>query len=158
MEQDMLFFYIGERSRPPEVHIKKHTQKLTESLLEKSKLAQHKYEESHKICWNEAKVLQNQPDTTHRKYKESAHMSLVDHPISGHLSHLDSHYHSRIQKTTTPSSVDWVGKLCFYVGTTDMDIGARSHVCAVFCLNFRIWFMLCIVCIFYLVMVTGARD
>jgi hypothetical protein len=45
----------------------------------------------------------------------------VDHPISqpnfGHLSLLHSHYRGRSQKTTTPSSVDWVGKLCFYVGT-----------------------------------------
>jgi hypothetical protein len=34
------------------------------------------------VCWKEAKVLQIEPNTTHRKYKESAHMSLVDHPIS----------------------------------------------------------------------------
>jgi hypothetical protein len=33
----------------------------------------------------------------------------------GHFSHLDSHYHSRSQKTTTPSSVDWVGKFVFVV-------------------------------------------
>jgi hypothetical protein len=51
-------------------------------LLEKSKLAQHAYEEGHKICWNEAKVLQIDPNTTNRKYKESAHMFLLDHPIS----------------------------------------------------------------------------
>jgi hypothetical protein len=39
-------------------------------------------EEGHKTCWKEAEVLQIEPNTTHRKYKESAHMSLVDHPIS----------------------------------------------------------------------------
>jgi hypothetical protein len=72
----------------------------------------------------------------------------------GHLSHLDSRYHSRSNKTTTPSYVDYVWKLCFYVGTRQriflfsddyysdstvilttiavkqcMDIGTRSHVC-----------------------------
>jgi hypothetical protein len=34
------------------------------------------------LCWNEAKVLQIEPDTTYGKYKESAHMSLIDHLIS----------------------------------------------------------------------------
>jgi hypothetical protein len=33
-------------------------------------------------CWKEAKVLQIELNTTYRKHKESAHMSLVDHPIS----------------------------------------------------------------------------
>jgi hypothetical protein len=56
-------------------------------LFEKSKLAQHAYEEGHKICWKEAKVLQIEPNIIYRKYKESVHMSLLDHPIS--LSHLD---------------------------------------------------------------------
>jgi hypothetical protein len=51
-------------------------------VLEKSKLAQHAYEEGHKICWNGARVLQIEPNTTYRKYKKSAHMSLLDHPIS----------------------------------------------------------------------------
>jgi hypothetical protein len=35
-----------------------------------------------RICRRESKVLQIEPNTTYRKYKESAHMSLVDHPIS----------------------------------------------------------------------------
>jgi hypothetical protein len=35
-----------------------------------------------KICWKEAKVLQIEPNTTYRKYKESAHVSLVADPIS----------------------------------------------------------------------------
>jgi hypothetical protein len=32
-----------------------------------------------------------------------------------YLSHLDPHYHSRSQESTTPSSVDWVGKLVFFI-------------------------------------------
>jgi hypothetical protein len=50
--------------------------------LEKSKLAQHAYEEGHRICWKEAKVLQTEPNTTYRKHKKSAHIALEDHPIS----------------------------------------------------------------------------
>jgi predicted GIY-YIG superfamily endonuclease len=74
--------YIGKTSRPVEVRIKEHKYNLTQGLLEKSKLAQHAYEEGHRICWNEAKVLQIEPNTAYRKYKESAHMSQLDHPIS----------------------------------------------------------------------------
>jgi hypothetical protein len=74
--------YISETGRPLEVRIKEHKYNLTQGLLEKSKLAQHAYEEDHRIYWSEAKVLQIEPNTTYRKYKESAHMSLLDHPIS----------------------------------------------------------------------------
>jgi hypothetical protein len=51
-------------------------------MLEKSKLAQHAYKEGHRICWKGAKVLQTEPITTYRKYKESTHMSLVAHLFS----------------------------------------------------------------------------
>jgi hypothetical protein len=64
------------------VRIKERKYNLTQGLLEKSKLYQHAYEEGHKIRWNEAKVLQIKPNPTYRKYNVSAHMSLVDHPIS----------------------------------------------------------------------------
>jgi hypothetical protein len=71
-----------KQANPLEVHIKEHKHNLTQCLLEKSKLAQHAYEEGHKLRRNEAKVLQIDPNTTYRKYKESAHMSLLEHPIS----------------------------------------------------------------------------
>jgi hypothetical protein len=35
-----------------------------------------------KICWNKVRVLQIEPNTTYGKYKESTHMSLLEHPIS----------------------------------------------------------------------------
>jgi hypothetical protein len=55
---------------------------LAQCLLEKSKLAQYAYEEGHTIFMNEAKFLQIEPITTYRKYKKSAQMSLIHHPIS----------------------------------------------------------------------------
>jgi predicted GIY-YIG superfamily endonuclease len=64
--------YIGATSRLLEVRIKEHKYNLTQSLLEKSELAQHVYEAGHKICWKEAKVLQVEPNATYRKYKGSA--------------------------------------------------------------------------------------
>jgi hypothetical protein len=67
--------------------------------------------------------LKQQPNTTYRKYKKSAHLSLVEHPIrqpSLDISpHLDSHHRSRNQKTTD-NSVQCrlcVKTVCLYVGT-----------------------------------------
>jgi hypothetical protein len=54
---------------------------LTRYMDLKSKSAQHAYEEGHKICWNEVKVLKIERNTTCGKYEESAHRSLIDHPI-----------------------------------------------------------------------------
>jgi hypothetical protein len=74
--------YIGETRKPVEVRIKEHKYNPTKCLLETSKLAQYAYEEGYKICCNEAKALQIEPNTAYRKYKESARMSLLDYPIS----------------------------------------------------------------------------
>jgi hypothetical protein len=98
--------YIGETSRPLEVSIKEHKYNLTQIFLEKSKLAQHAYEEGHRICWKGAKVLQIESNTTYRKYKEAAHMSLLDHPISQPNLDISPIWiprdHSRGEETTAP--------------------------------------------------------
>jgi hypothetical protein len=44
---------------------------LKEGLLEKSKLAQHAYEEDHGVVWAEARILEIESNSWHRKYKES---------------------------------------------------------------------------------------
>jgi predicted GIY-YIG superfamily endonuclease len=104
-------YYIGETSRPIEGRIKEHKYNLTQGLLDKSKLAQHVYEGC-KICWKEAKVLQIEPNTTCKKYKKSAHMSLIDHPIrqpSVDISPVWTPHHrskKTNKKTTAPSNVD----------------------------------------------------
>jgi hypothetical protein len=110
--------YNEETSRPLEVRNKERKYIMTEGLIEK-KITQYSYEETHRICWKGAKVLQVEPNTTYTKYKESVHVSLVDHPISQaslDISHLDSNYRIRSQKTVTPFIVDYLGKLCFYIG------------------------------------------
>jgi hypothetical protein len=55
-------WYVGE-----ETDYVKTYKVILQGLLEKSKVAQHEYEEGHKICWNEAKVLQIEPNTAYRK-------------------------------------------------------------------------------------------
>jgi predicted GIY-YIG superfamily endonuclease len=60
--------YICETTRRLELRIIAHKFNLTQGLLKKSKLAQHAYEEGHKIFWKLAKILQTEPNTTYKKY------------------------------------------------------------------------------------------
>jgi hypothetical protein len=53
---------------------------LTQGLFEKSKLDQQA--RGHQICWEDSKVLHTEPNTTYRKYKELAYMSLAAHLLS----------------------------------------------------------------------------
>jgi hypothetical protein len=59
--------------------------------------------------WTEHRIHEIQGTRSHVSnvpFDQSTHL--------GHLSHLDSCYHSRSKKTTTPSGVDWVGELVFF--------------------------------------------
>jgi predicted GIY-YIG superfamily endonuclease len=49
--------YIGETGRPLGVRLREHRYNLKEGLLEKSKLAQHAYEEGHRVGWDEARIF-----------------------------------------------------------------------------------------------------
>jgi hypothetical protein len=55
---------------------------LRNTLLEESKLAQHAYEEGHRIGCDEARILEIESNSRYRKYKESAHMAYLTNPIS----------------------------------------------------------------------------
>jgi hypothetical protein len=74
--------YIGETGRPLAVRIREHKYNLKQGLLEKSKLAQHAYEEDHRVSWDKARVLEVEHNTRYRKYKVSAHMACSTNPIS----------------------------------------------------------------------------
>jgi hypothetical protein len=52
-----------------------------EGLLEKSRLAQHAYEEDHRVDWDRAGILSFEKNII-RKYKESAYMSWEGNSIS----------------------------------------------------------------------------
>jgi hypothetical protein len=43
--------YIGETGRPLAMRLREHRHNLKEGLLEKSKQAQHAYEEGHTVAW-----------------------------------------------------------------------------------------------------------
>jgi hypothetical protein len=71
--------YIGETGRPLAVRILEHRYNLKQSLVV---LAQHAYEEYHRVSWDEARVLEVESNSRYRKYKESAHLACSTNPIS----------------------------------------------------------------------------
>jgi hypothetical protein len=50
--------------------------------LSRPQVAQHTYEEGHRISWDEARVLEVESNSRYRKYKESAHMACSTNPTS----------------------------------------------------------------------------
>jgi hypothetical protein len=71
----LTYSYFDVQFSSNTVHEQKYN--LTKGLLEKSKLAQYVYEEGHKLCWRNVKVLQIELNTTYKKYKKSAHIFLA---------------------------------------------------------------------------------
>jgi hypothetical protein len=55
--------------RPLAVRIREHNHHLKERRLEELRLAQHVYEEDHRIGWRKAKILQIESNSRYRKYK-----------------------------------------------------------------------------------------
>jgi hypothetical protein len=63
------------------VQLREHIHNLQKGLLEKTKLAQHAYEEGNSIRWDEARILEIESNSRYRKYKESAYMACSTNPI-----------------------------------------------------------------------------
>jgi hypothetical protein len=74
--------YIGETGRILAMRLRGHRRNLKEGLLEKSKLAQHAYEEGHRVGWDDARILETESNSRYRKNKDSAHMACLTNPIS----------------------------------------------------------------------------
>jgi hypothetical protein len=74
--------YIGETGRPWAVRFREHRRNLEEVHLERSKCAQHSFEENCQIIWKEAKILETETNSPYRKYKEVAYMSCLQNPIT----------------------------------------------------------------------------
>jgi hypothetical protein len=73
---------FGETGRPLAQRLREHRHSLKEGLIQKSKLAQHAYDEGHEIGWDEARILEVENNSRYRKYKESAHMGCLTNTIS----------------------------------------------------------------------------
>jgi hypothetical protein len=74
------------------VRIREHKHNFREGLLERSRLAQHAYEEDHSENWDGIGILGVERNCTIRKYKEAAHNGMggkFDQPTQpGILSYL----------------------------------------------------------------------
>jgi hypothetical protein len=73
---------IRETSRPLAVWLHEHRHNLQQGLLEELKLAQHAYEEGHRVGLDGARILEIESKSRYRKYKESAHMACLTNPIN----------------------------------------------------------------------------
>jgi hypothetical protein len=74
--------YVGETGRPLAMLLREHGHSLQQGLLEKSKLAQHAYEEGHRVGWDEARILEIESHSRHRKSKESTRVACLTNLIS----------------------------------------------------------------------------
>jgi hypothetical protein len=68
--------------RPLAVQLRERRHIHIECFQEKSKLAQHVYEEGHSVGWDEARILEIEISSRYRKHKESARVICLTDPIS----------------------------------------------------------------------------
>lgn len=66
--------YIGETGRLWAVRFREHRWNLEEVHLERSRYAQHSFEENCQIIWKEAKILETETNSLYNKYKEVAYV------------------------------------------------------------------------------------
>lgn len=64
------------------VRLREHRQNLEESHLERSKVVQHTFGETHHIVWKEAKSLETETNSVYRNYNEVVNMSCLKNSIS----------------------------------------------------------------------------
>src|SRR5436190_22366147 len=76
--------YVGETKRPLNVRIKEHEQNTRRGLTDKSKIAQHCWEENHNMNFKEACIIHKEPHYKKRKIIEASYMKLAaeNNPIS----------------------------------------------------------------------------
>jgi hypothetical protein len=64
------------------MRLHEHRLNLKEGVLEKSKLAQHAYKEGHRVIWDEARILEIENRSRHRKYRQSISIVCLRNLIS----------------------------------------------------------------------------
>jgi hypothetical protein len=108
---------FGETGRPLAVLLREHRHNLREDLTEKSNLVQHACEEGRRVGWNERRILDVESNSRYRKYRQSAHIAYLTHPISHpslDFSHIVSIYQYRLRKII--AKVNVISRLFRIVG------------------------------------------
>jgi hypothetical protein len=65
--------------------------------FERSRLAEHSFEENHRVLWEEAKILETEKNLVYGKYKEAAYMACLQHPISRPILEISPIWHPLIR-------------------------------------------------------------
>jgi hypothetical protein len=73
---------VCETGRSLAVWLHEHRHNLQQGFLGKSKLDQLAYEEGHRVGWDDARILEIESNSRHRKYKEWTQMTCLTNPIS----------------------------------------------------------------------------
>ena len=93
--------YIGETGRPLSVRLKEHQRNIRQGEIEKSRLAEHVWAESHNILWDKSQPIAREQNAIKRKIKESAFICSNRNVISQQSIELKNIWLPVIKKETT---------------------------------------------------------
>ena len=74
--------YIGKTFRPLQRRENEQKGNTTNGEIDKSKIAEHSWEQKHRLQWDKASIISNKENSRFRKFKESAFIHCTDHVIS----------------------------------------------------------------------------
>ena len=74
--------YIGETFRPLQTRINEHKQNTTNGKIDKSKGAEHSWEQKHRFQWDKASIVSKEENSRIMKLKESTFIHCTDQAIS----------------------------------------------------------------------------
>jgi hypothetical protein len=83
---------IGETGRSLAMQLREHRHNLKKGLLVKSKLVQHAYEESHRVGWDDVRILETESNSKFKKYIHCMLNQSYQPTQFGHFLHLDPPY------------------------------------------------------------------
>jgi hypothetical protein len=72
----------GGTGRPWTMGLRKHSRNLEVGHFERSRVAQHLFEENYLVLWEEAKILETEKNPVYRKKKKAVYMACLQNPIS----------------------------------------------------------------------------
>ena len=74
--------YAGETCRPLQTRVNKHKRNATNREIDKSKIAEHSWEQKHRFQWDKASIISKKETSLFRKLNESAFIHCTDRVIS----------------------------------------------------------------------------
>lgn len=74
--------YLGETGRPLGVRVGEHKKNVKEGKTFSSKLAEHVWDQQHKVLWDDVKIVGRETGIVKRKIKEASFMAINDNCIS----------------------------------------------------------------------------